>query len=50
MCIRDSKNRSGEYFGFFDICGKFSSVMGPALMGFVTQIATVVLLLSLIHI
>ena len=38
------KNRSGEYFGFFDIFGKFSSVMGPALMGFVTQIATVVLL------
>jgi UMF1 family MFS transporter len=31
-------------FGFFDIFGKFSSVMGPALMGFVTQIATVVLL------
>ena len=26
------------------IFGKFSSVMGPALMGFVTQIATVVLL------
>ena len=38
------KNRSGEYFGFFDIFGKFSSVMGMALMGFVTQIATVVLL------
>ena len=44
------ENASGqELFGvstsaFFDIFGKFSSVMGPALMGFVTQIATVVLL------
>lgn len=38
------KARSGEYFGFFDIFGKFSSVMGPALMGAVTQLAAVVLL------
>lgn len=38
------KNRSGEYFGFFDIFGKFSSVMGPALIGIVSQIATVILL------
>lgn len=38
------KARSGEYFGFFDIFGKFSSVMGPALMGVVTQLVTVVLL------
>ena len=27
------KNRSGEFFGFFDIFGKFSSIMGPALVG-----------------
>ena len=38
------KARSGEYFGFFDIFGKFSSVMGPALMGVVTQMVTVLLL------
>ena len=38
------KARSGEYFGFFDIFGKFSSVMGPALMGMVTQLVTVLLL------
>ncbi len=38
------KSRSGEYFGFFDIFGKFSSVMGPALMGVVTQLVTVLLL------
>ncbi len=38
------KTRAGEYFGFFDIFGKFSSVMGPALMGAVTQLATVSIL------
>ncbi len=38
------KARSGEYFGFFDIFGKFSSVMGPALMGMVTQLVTALLL------
>ena len=26
------KSRSGEFFGFFDIFGKFSSIMGPALV------------------
>ena len=26
------KARSGEFFGFFDIFGKFSSIMGPALV------------------
>ena len=30
------KSRSGEFFGFFDIFGKFSSIMGPALVGFVS--------------
>ena len=29
-------DRTGEFFGFFDIFGKFSSIMGPALVGFVS--------------
>lgn len=32
------KAHSGEYFGFFDVFGKFSAIMGPALAGFVTSI------------
>ena len=32
------KERSGEFFGFFDIFGKFSSIMGPALVGFVSAV------------
>lgn len=32
------KERSSEYFGFFDIFGKFSSVLGPLLFGFFAQI------------
>jgi len=32
---------AGEYFGFFDIFGKFSAVIGPALFGFVAQITGV---------
>lgn len=31
------KERSGEYFGFYDIFGRFSSIMGPALFGFVAH-------------
>ena len=31
------KDRSGEFFGFFDIFGKFSSIMGPALVGVVSS-------------
>lgn len=31
------KARSGEFFGFFDIFGKFSSIMGPALVGMVSS-------------
>ena len=31
------KDRSGEFFGFFDIFGKFSSIMGPALVGIVSS-------------
>ena len=29
--------RSGEYFGFFDICGKGASIIGTTMMGIVTQ-------------
>lgn len=32
---------AGEYFGFFDIFGKFSAVIGPALFGVVAQITGV---------
>ena len=32
------KDRSGEFFGFFDIFGKFSSIIGPALVGFVSAL------------
>lgn len=28
------KDQSAEYFGFFNMLGKFAAVMGPALMGF----------------
>ncbi|NLW88615.1 MAG: MFS transporter [Clostridiaceae bacterium] len=31
-------NRSNEFFGFFDIFGKFAAVMGPAIYGAVTLI------------
>ena len=33
------KDRSGEFFGFFDIFGKFSSIIGPALVGVVSAVA-----------
>ncbi len=33
------KDRSGEYFGFYDIFGRFSSIMGPALFGGVAAYA-----------
>ena len=33
------KDRSGEFFGFFDIFGKFSSILGPALVGAVSAMA-----------
>lgn len=32
------KDHSGEYFGFFDVFGKFSAIMGPALAGFATDV------------
>lgn len=32
------KNRSGEFYGLYNIFGKFESVMGTALMGIVTQL------------
>lgn len=33
------KDRSGEFFGFFDIFGKFSSIIGPTLVGIVSAAA-----------
>ncbi|WP_317319664.1 MFS transporter [Subdoligranulum variabile] len=33
------RDRSGEFFGFFDIFGKFSSILGPALVGSVSALA-----------
>ncbi len=38
------KQRSGEFFGFFDIFGKFSSIIGPALVGFVSAAAADIIL------
>ena len=32
------KERSGEYFGFFDIFGKFASVMGPLLYAVIASV------------
>ena len=33
------KSRSGEFFGFYDIFGKFSAIMGPTLFGWSTAFA-----------
>ena len=33
------KNRSGEFFGFDDIFGKFSAIIGPSLVGLCSAIA-----------
>ena len=30
--------KSGEYFGFYDICGKGASVVGTTVMGLVSQV------------
>ncbi|MDY6231789.1 MAG: MFS transporter [Peptostreptococcus porci] len=32
------KENSNEYFGFYNIFGKFAAIMGPALVGVITQI------------
>lgn len=32
------KEKSAEYFGFYNIFGKFSAVVGPALLGFVGEL------------
>jgi UMF1 family MFS transporter len=32
------EGKSGEYFGFFNLFGKFSTIIGPVLMGVVTQV------------
>ena len=31
--------KSGEYFGLFDICGKGAAFMGPTLISVVTQLS-----------
>ncbi len=33
------KSRSGEFFGFYDIFGKFSAIMGPSLVAFTSSVA-----------
>lgn len=33
------KSRSGEFFGFYDIFGKFSAIMGPALVAIFSDVA-----------
>ncbi|WP_088808952.1 MULTISPECIES: MFS transporter [unclassified Listeria] len=32
------KERSNEFYGFYNIFGKFSAIIGPALMGIITQL------------
>ncbi|MBD7912429.1 MULTISPECIES: MFS transporter [Clostridium] len=32
------KSKSNEFFGFYNIFGKFAAIMGPALVGIVTQV------------
>lgn len=34
------KNRSAEFFGFYDIFGKFSAIMGPSIVGAVSLLAS----------
>jgi UMF1 family MFS transporter len=31
-------DQAGEFFGFFDIFGKFAAIMGPFILGFATQV------------
>lgn len=38
------KKRSGEFFGFYDIFGKFSAILGPALVGWTSALAADVML------
>ena len=33
------KGRSAEFFGFYDIFGKFSAIIGPALVGVISAAA-----------
>ena len=37
------KNRSSEYFGFYDVFGKFSAILGPSLFGGVAALASNIL-------
>ena len=38
------KKRTGEFYGFYDIFGKFSAIMGPALVGLTSGTAASILL------
>ena len=38
------KKRTGEFFGFYDIFGKFSAIMGPALVGWSSALAAGIML------
>ena len=38
------KKRTGEFFGFYDIFGKFSAIMGPARVGLTSALAADVML------
>ena len=33
------KSRTGEFFGFYDIFGKFSAIIGPTLVGITSTVA-----------
>ena len=37
--IIPDKARSGEFFGFYDIFGKFSAIIGPSLVGLTSTVA-----------
>ncbi len=32
------QNRAGEYFGFYNLIGKFAAILGPLLVGFVGRL------------
>lgn len=38
------KERSGEFFGFYDVFGKFSAILGPALFGWAASAAESVIM------
>jgi UMF1 family MFS transporter len=32
------KERAGEFFGFYNICGKFAAILGPALLALMADV------------